>query len=188
MSRNLPARPNLEYLKKEAKDLLDVLRRSKPAAQLADAQFALSRDYGFDSWPKLKAQVESIAALTPHPLAGGWIADLDQSLRHPANQFRSARIHFAVNGDSVDIADEFIDEAGKAVRGRNHLDVDGVERDSGNGYSITASWIARGFETTAMKDGQVVDRATYAVSPDGRRLTITSDTGGSRIVLNRLIQ
>lgn len=31
MSRNLPARPNLEYLKKEAKDLLDVLQRSDAA-------------------------------------------------------------------------------------------------------------------------------------------------------------
>ncbi len=35
MSRNLPARPNLEFLKKEAKSLLDVLlqrdaRRSSP--------------------------------------------------------------------------------------------------------------------------------------------------------------
>ena len=52
MSRALPDRPNLEYLKNEAKDLLDGLRRADPAAQLADAQYALSREYGFASWPK----------------------------------------------------------------------------------------------------------------------------------------
>ena len=60
MSRNLPARPNLEFLKKEAKSLLDVLLQRDGAAQLADAQHALARDYGFASWPKLKAHVESV--------------------------------------------------------------------------------------------------------------------------------
>ena len=54
MSRKLPARPNLEFLKNEAKDRLVALRRADPRAQLSDAQFALSKDYGFVSWPKLK--------------------------------------------------------------------------------------------------------------------------------------
>ena len=60
MARVLPARPNLEYLKNEAKDLLIDMQQSNPQAQLADAQFALARDYGFASWPKLKAHVESL--------------------------------------------------------------------------------------------------------------------------------
>ncbi len=188
MSRHLPARPNLEFLKKEAKALLDDLRRSNPSAQLADAQFALSRDYGFDSWPKLKAHVESIAAAAMHPLAGGWIANVTLSKRHAANPFRSARIHFTVNGDSVDIVDEFVDEHGKSVRGRNHVDADGVERDGGSGYSLTAAWIASGLQTVAKKDGAVIGKSTYAVSPDGRQLTITDDSGESTIVLDRLIQ
>ena len=115
MSRNLPARPNLEFLKNEAKARLDDLRRTDPRAQLADAQHALSMEYGFASWPKLKAQVESQAAETlDSPLAGGWIANLAKSKRHPANSFRSARIHFAVRGDSVEIRDEFVDD--QAVR------------------------------------------------------------------------
>lgn len=42
MSRNLPVRPNLEYLKKEAKALLEVLQQQNAAAKLADAQHALS--------------------------------------------------------------------------------------------------------------------------------------------------
>jgi hypothetical protein len=189
VSRNLPAHPNLEYLKKEAKHLLDDLRRADPAAQLADAQFALSRDYGFDSWPKLKAHVESIAAAAPdHPIAGGWIANVARSKRHPSNPFRSARIHFTINGDSIAIVDEFVDEAGKAVRGRNQVTVDGIERDGGNGYTLSAAWTATGFATVAKKDGDVIARATYVVSSDGRSLTIADDSGESVIVLDRLIQ
>jgi hypothetical protein len=189
VSRNLPVRPNLEYLRKEAKDLLDDLRRADPAAQLADAQFALSRDYGFDSWPRLKAHVEAIAAAHPDsPLAGAWVANVARSRRHPANPFRTARIHFTVNGNSVEIADEFVDETGKAVRGRNRLDVDGVERDRGNGYSVVAAWLDAGLEAVAKKDGQIIGRVTYAVSGDGRSLTVTDAGGDSNIVFDRLIQ
>jgi hypothetical protein len=31
-----------------------------PGAQLADAQFRLAREYGFESWPKLKAAVDGV--------------------------------------------------------------------------------------------------------------------------------
>jgi ankyrin repeat protein len=54
-SRPLPDRPNLRHLKDQAKDLLKAGR----AAELADAQFQIARRYGFASWPKLKAHVES---------------------------------------------------------------------------------------------------------------------------------
>jgi hypothetical protein len=185
VSRNLPARPNLEYLKKEAKDLLDVLRRSDSSAQLADAQFALSREYGFDSWPRLKAHVESIASASARPLAGSWIANLAKSTRHPVNLFRSARVHFAIAGDRVDIVDEFVDETGKAVRGRNHVVADGVERDGGNGYSLTATWIAAGLQAVTKKDGAALATTTYSVSPDGAELTISDSGGQSVIVLDR---
>ncbi len=59
MSRELPPRPSLEHLKKQAKDRLEALLQSNPTAQLADAQHDVARDYGFASWPKLKAHVES---------------------------------------------------------------------------------------------------------------------------------
>ena len=189
MSRNLPARPNLEFLKKAAKDLLDTVRRSDPSAQLSDAQFALAREYGFDSWPKLKAHVEGIAAAAPDsPLAGGWIANVALSKRHPSNLFRSGRIHFTISDDTVAILDEFVDEGGKSIRGRNEVVADGVERKSGNGYSICAAWIANGLEAVAMKDGEPAGRVTYTVSSDGRSLTVSDDSGESIIVLDRLIQ
>ncbi|HYE85087.1 MAG TPA: hypothetical protein VEA16_01940 [Vicinamibacterales bacterium] len=189
MSRHLPVRPNLDFLKKEAKALLDELRRGDPSRQLADAQFALARDYGFASWPVLKAHVEALGAEAVSPLAGGWIADVARSKRHPANLFRSARIHFTVTGRTIDIVHEYVDESGKAERGRNRIEADGVERDTGSGYAIAASWAdANTLRTTAKKDGQVAGGAAYVVSADGRTLTITDDDGDSVIVLDRLLQ
>ncbi|HUY90382.1 MAG TPA: ankyrin repeat domain-containing protein [Pirellulales bacterium] len=55
-SRSLPEKPDLRHLKNQAKDLL----RAGAAVSLADAQFQLAREYGFASWPKLKAHVESL--------------------------------------------------------------------------------------------------------------------------------
>lgn len=63
MSRNLPPHPNLQHLKKQAKDLLRELKQRNPALKLADAQHTLAREYGFASWPKLKAYVESVPRL-----------------------------------------------------------------------------------------------------------------------------
>ena len=57
--RPLPDRPNLRHLKDQAKDLLN----TGAAASLADAQFQVARLYGFASWPKLKAHVESFAEI-----------------------------------------------------------------------------------------------------------------------------
>jgi ankyrin repeat protein len=54
--RALPDRPNLRHLKDQAKDLLKTGR----AESLTDAQFKIARLYGFSSWPKLKAHVDSL--------------------------------------------------------------------------------------------------------------------------------
>src|SRR5688572_30606418 len=58
MSRELPRRPSLDHLKKQAKALLRELRLRQPETALTDAQHALAKDYGFDSWPQLKRHVE----------------------------------------------------------------------------------------------------------------------------------
>ena len=72
--RHLPHQPNLEQLKKQAKELLERFRASDSTAvaevrqfernpdpthfALNDAQRVLARAYGFQSWPKLKAFVD----------------------------------------------------------------------------------------------------------------------------------
>ena len=54
--RPLPDRPNLRHLKDQAKDLL----KAGAAASITDAQFKIARLYGFASWPKLKAHIDSL--------------------------------------------------------------------------------------------------------------------------------
>jgi ankyrin repeat protein len=56
LPRALPERPDLRHLKDQAKELL----RAGGAPTLAEAQFAIARQYGFASWPRLKEHVESL--------------------------------------------------------------------------------------------------------------------------------
>jgi hypothetical protein len=71
---HLPENPSLEQLHKQAKELLAQYRDNDPAAiqrfrsvkpdlitaKLADAQFVLAREYGFESWAKLKHHIEEL--------------------------------------------------------------------------------------------------------------------------------
>jgi hypothetical protein len=52
----LPDRPNLRYLRDQAKNLV----RSGGARTLTEAQLQIARQYGFPSWPKLKQHVQSL--------------------------------------------------------------------------------------------------------------------------------
>jgi aminoglycoside phosphotransferase (APT) family kinase protein len=56
--KTLPDSPNIEHLRRQAKDLLTGLRDSDPATTLADAQASLASQYGFRGWPELKAEVD----------------------------------------------------------------------------------------------------------------------------------
>ena len=87
MSQRPPTRamrenPDLDQLKRQAKELLEAYRASAPEAiaevtayhrtanpetfALHDAQFVLARSYGFESWPKLKAAVDGVTAAKLH--------------------------------------------------------------------------------------------------------------------------
>jgi hypothetical protein len=159
--------------------------------KLADAQHAIAREYGFASWPKLKAHVESLAQSVTvlekaNPFVGTWTANLAQSRRHPANPFRSATLQIQVAGDTVTITDVVVKDSGQEEHGENTIRADGNEHPSehGNGYALTARW--RGshvLETVATKDGQVAGWGTYEVSADGKTLTISADQ--QVIVLDR---
>jgi ankyrin repeat protein len=76
MPADLPPRPSIEHLKNQAKALLRAYRNKEPDAvarfgflslksgarpTLADAQRLVAREYGFASWPKLKAHVAKLA-------------------------------------------------------------------------------------------------------------------------------
>lgn len=75
-TRRLPQHPNLEQLRKQARELLEQYRSGDSAAiaevrqfernpnpstfALNDAQRVLARAYGYESWPKLKAFVDGV--------------------------------------------------------------------------------------------------------------------------------
>jgi len=87
MAKSLPSRPDLEWLKKTAKQRLAELRDQDAGAKLHHAQQAVAEEYGFKSWRALKAHVDAasldgqiIAAVTAGK-ANELAALLDQ---HPA--------------------------------------------------------------------------------------------------------
>lgn len=75
-NRSLPPNPSFEQQKKLAKELLKAFRAGDAGARerlrrhlpdkkritLADAQFVLAREYGFESWAKLKAHLRTVGA------------------------------------------------------------------------------------------------------------------------------
>lgn len=88
----LPARPDLDQLRRQARELHQAARDGNPrslrrlgqapaAVTLSAAQLAIARDYGFASWPRLKAEVERRRAA----LAGFLSAEADDLI---AGQYR----------------------------------------------------------------------------------------------------
>lgn len=88
----LPARPDLDQLRRQARELHQAARDGDAGAllrlgqvpgavTLSAAQFAVARDYGFASWPRLKAEVERRRAA----LAGLLTAEADDLI---AGQYR----------------------------------------------------------------------------------------------------
>jgi ankyrin repeat protein len=100
MPVSLPDRPNLDQLRRQAKELRDAARRGEPCAldrvtriyraapqggvTLAAAQLVIARELGFTSWPRLKAAVESNSA-TPGQLVEAFVAaSVERRLREAA--------------------------------------------------------------------------------------------------------
>ena len=90
----LPARPSLEQLRKQAKERLIILRGTDPSTRLAEAQHALAREYGFETWSRLVRHVEAVLAsprlATFDSLAGDFLAAYhgdDAALRRLTRHF-----------------------------------------------------------------------------------------------------
>jgi hypothetical protein len=113
-ARELPAHPNLEQYKKQAKDLLKALkagalealarmrkhRRRSARLTLADAQFVIAREHGFDSWPRFAHEIkthtagDSLAAVwkaAEDAVVAGDVTTLERLLREHPQMFRTGR-------------------------------------------------------------------------------------------------
>ena len=110
MNNKLPARPNLEHLKRQAKTLLAAIKNQDSDAievfaqhhpekspgdpKLADAQLVTARQNGFESWPKLVHHVDTL-----NQLEGTWRFESLEvgGNQSPAGMIESSKI--VMNGD-----------------------------------------------------------------------------------------
>ena len=165
MSRILPSNPSLEYLRKEAKDLLQQLQERDATVRLADAQHELARAYGFASWPRLKAHLEDLRS-DKHALHGKWKLDPQRSTANPDLPIHEATLDITVEGETVTIADVTVTESGERHRAQNTLLADG--------RGVKATMVTR-----SLRDGSapadLLDWITYALSaPDSVGIGSTS--------------
>ncbi|MBC8109115.1 MAG: ankyrin repeat domain-containing protein, partial [Anaerolineae bacterium] len=97
-----------DWYRKAAKKKLDELRRTIPAAKLADAQLAIAREHGFSSWRALNKHMSSASAHVPaffDAIVAGDRARVEQMLdQHPQltllkNDHGSTALHVAAEND-----------------------------------------------------------------------------------------
>ncbi len=119
MSTSLPERPDLDQLRRQAKELRDAGRRGEPdaverlarhhgspatgAVTLAAAQLVIARELGFASWPQLKAAVEAHATI-PERLADIFVAaSVDGRVREAAAILETAGdiAHYSLRAAAV---------------------------------------------------------------------------------------
>jgi len=144
MSQALPSRPNLDWLRKTARQRLKERLAKAPAAKLAEVQFDLAREYGFSSWRAMKAHIEAqqraasssdgllsdeeVAAFL-HAVGSGQMAAVRQSLNarprlvnavgpHPYWGGRPQSLHVSIETSRRDVFDVLL-EAGADIDGSN---------------------------------------------------------------------
>jgi ankyrin repeat protein len=178
MSKSLPARPDLGQLKKQAKDLLKALRTGDPSAiqryrelfpqaapkhkksirlsafSLSEAQLVIAREYGCNSWQKLKENVESILLDSDDPL------DLLKQAfsENDAARFRELLARFPALKDRInEPVAAFDSPLITHVRSREMLD---ALLEAGADINARSHWWAGGF---GLLDSAEPDLAAYAI-------------------------
>src|SRR3989442_2578456 len=142
-TRAMRETPDIDQLKRQARELLEAYRAQSPDAvfevaahhrtampetfALHDAQFVLARSYGFQSWPKLKAAVDGVTTARLHEAVQKGdlgaarallarrpeIADL---MRAGPSGFEIRAVHIAVMQRDVEMT-RLLLEAGADTRG-----------------------------------------------------------------------
>ena len=114
MTKALPNRPDITWLKKTAKQRLSDLRESNSESKLHHAQLDVAREYGFASWRALKSHVDALS-LDGQIIAAaieGRASDLKTLLaEHPAKidiiggQWRRPLLHLAAENGHITCVD-----------------------------------------------------------------------------------
>ena len=196
MYRPLPPRSNLEHLRKEAKAVLRAVRCYKTEWRLADAQHAVARGYGFPSWPKLKAHVESVAPASVghrieakpirsstqdasrdrHRISGTWSTTPVTSTPQSRSTNEDILLSVNVAGDAITFTTVWLDLEGQQLASRTTIQADGQEHPlDGSGTVVRACWInTLILEVTLKTSDQTVGRGQYQLSEDGATLTVST--------------
>jgi hypothetical protein len=195
MSQRLPSAPNLDHLKKQAKDVLRIARHGRPHWRLADAQQALARGYGFATWRDLKLHVESIrvhARAAPsdrtaaksgtsngsgHLILGTWTTARASTDSPTRTDVPSIVVEFVLVNDAFVLTQIGPDGTGRDVAMKMAIHVDGDEHPVpfGDDVTLRATWVdVHTLETIVRRGDQMAWRATYEVSADGRSLAVAS--------------
>ncbi len=204
-TRAMRDNPDIDQLKRQARELLEAYRAQSPDAiievaahhrtatpetfALHDAQFVLARSYGFESWPKLKAAVDGVTTTRLHEAVqkgdlGAVRAllarrpEIVDLLREGPSGFEIRAIHIAVMARDVEMT-RLLLEAGADTR-------DGIwpNRDATSPRTIAEE---RGYdEIVALMTAHEEKRGARVVNAldDGvRRLRDAMMTGGEEAVI-----
>jgi predicted enzyme related to lactoylglutathione lyase len=195
-SSSLPARPSIEQLRKRAKERLADLRSTNPSAQLADAQFVIAREHGFDSWPKLVDHLSTLDPRLAEPQITAPVSrrlgarDIERTVafwrdvlgfevsEHPEDgvELRSGRARVHLGG--LDAAPDFSTEGppGSAIVFFDTDDVEGmhaaIKRRGGEPSELEkVNWIKRRVFEVRDPDGHVIwyGQSYHQKSPDRPR-------------------
>ncbi len=137
MALQLPEKASLEFLKKQAKELL----RTMQPAKLAEAQQALANQYGFASWAKLKRHVENLG-LSPAEALKAAVCESDSArVRELLDRFPElrAKIDDPMPGDGFGLHAMFA-----AVQRSDRATID-LLLDAGANINKRTEWWAGSF-------------------------------------------
>ena len=203
--RAMREHPDIDQLKRQARELLEAYRAQSPDAvmevaahhrtatperfALHDAQFVLARSYGFESWPKLKAAVDGATTATLHDAVqrGDLVAvralltrrpEIVDLMRGGPAGFEIRALHIAVMQRDVEMT-RLLLEAGADTRG-------GIwpNRDATSPRTIAEE---RGYEEIlammVAQEGKRGARGASAVGDGLHRLRDAMMTGGEEAVI-----
>jgi hypothetical protein len=176
--RTLPARPDLDQQRKLAKELLAGFRSGdadatariraalpdKPGIGLAEAQQTLAREYGFETWPALKHEIETRAEArrSPRERAHNAVQDGDApTLR------RLLATHAELRGLLNEPVFAFDSPALVAISRRGNVELVDVLLEFGADPNLRSRWWAGGFHALYGASPAVAERLLAAgAEPD----------------------
>ena len=188
-AKALPTRPNLEYLKKIAKQQVAALRRQGKTASLAQAQLSLARSYGFASWRKLKTHIEQLQrqgnGQRPQKTASTETFNevmktiinheaemllrllvaapsvVNQTGPHPRWRGRPQPLHVAIESDNREAFNLLLD-AGASVDGDNQ------QYDGWSPLMLSIHWKRKGMRDELIRRGAKIDLIVALMLGDDR--------------------